>query len=782
MFSTRVRAHRQRLGMSQEELAARTGVSVRGIRNLEAGRTGRPRPGTIRLLADAFELAGPERDRFCQSALEDTQAGEVPDDADSGAERGWPVPGQLPADVAGFVGRTDQLSRLSMLLGRGDRPATVVISAIAGTAGVGKTALAVHWAHQAVDRFPDVQLYANLRGFDPGGVAATPAEVVRSFLDALDVPAQRIPAGLDAQAALYRSLLVDRRMLVLLDNARDVDQVRPLLPGTPGCLVLVTSRNQLTGLIAEVGATPLPLELLSLHEAGDLLAQRIGADRIAAEPAAVAELIDQCARLPLALAVVAARAAIQPELSLATLAAQLRHVQDRLDTLATGDAGTDVRSVFSWSYQQLSEPAARLFRLLGVHPGPDLGVPAAASLTGTPPTRVRPVLAELIRAHLVTEPVPGRYALHDLLRAYAAELVASDGLDEERQAALRRLLDHYLGTAYRAAAALHPARETIELTPPLAGVTVHELGSAGSATDWFTVEYQVLRAAVRLAVDAGLDRHAWQLVWSMNPFFERHQDVRDAVALHQIALQAARRLGDLAAQGYLHRRLGQVSMQLAFSYRRDSAVDQPIDEAKDSTSMPGEHDAARAHLEQALEVYRQLGDDANQAQALFALAAILDRQGRHRDALRQAEQALARFQSSGDRVGQANALNNVGWYHARLGEYETALRYCQQALRLQQELGNRRGEAPTWDSVGVAYHHLGRHADAIACYQQALTLFRDNGYRYYEAGTLVNLGDTYHSSRDSSAARDCWRAALEILTDLHHPDADQVRARLRNAP
>jgi tetratricopeptide (TPR) repeat protein/transcriptional regulator with XRE-family HTH domain len=768
MFGAQVRALRQQSGMSQEELAARTGVSVRGIRNLEAGRTGRPRPGTVRLLADAFELAGPERDRFCQSALEDTdqqRAGEAPPRR--------PVPAQLPADVAGFVGRTDQLTRLSKLLDDGDRPATVVISAIAGTAGVGKTALAVHWAHQSLDRFPDGQLYVNLRGFDPSGVAATPAEVVRSFLDALDLPAQRVPEGLDAQAALYRSLLAERRMLVLLDNARDVDQVRPLLPGTPGCLVLVTSRNQLTGLIAGVGATSLSLDRLDPDEARDLLARRLGVERIAAEPAAVEEIIERCARLPLALAVVAARATTQPELSLMALAAELGHPRERLDSLVTGDAGTDVRSVFSWSYRQLSRPAARLFRLLGVHPGSDLGVSAAASLTGTPPTRVRPMLAELIRAHLVTEPVPGRYALHDLLRAYAGELVASDGLREDRQAALRRLLDHYLGSAYRAATALHPAREVIELIEPLAGVTVHELGSAGSATDWFIAEYQVLRAAVQLAVDAGLDRHAWQLVWSMNPMFERRQDVRDALALHQIALQAARRVGDLAAQGYLHRRLGQVSMQLAFAYRRDNAV---------PTSMSGEHDEARAHLEQALEVYRQLGDESNQAQALFALAAILDRQGRHRDALRQAERALARFQSSGDRVGEANALNNVGWYHARLGEYETALRRCQQALGLQQELGNRRGEACTWDSVGVAYHHLGRHADAIACYQQALTLFRDNGYRYYEAGTLVNLGDTYQSSRDISAARDCWRAALAILTDLHHPDAEQVRARLRDAP
>jgi tetratricopeptide (TPR) repeat protein/DNA-binding XRE family transcriptional regulator len=754
MFSAQVRAHRQRLGMTQEELAARTGVSVRGIRNLEAGRTGHPRPATVRLLADAFALTGPDRDRFCRSALDDDQ--QPGGGTDAGAGRGRPVPAQLPADVAGFVGRADQLGRLTKLLDSGDQPGAVVISAIAGTAGVGKTALAVHWAHQALDRFPDGQLYVNLRGFDPAGTAATPAEVVRSFLDALDVPAQRVPAGLDAQTALYRSLLADRRMLVLLDNARDAEQVRPLLPGTPGCLVLVTSRNQLTGLIAGAGALPLPLDLLAPDEARDLLARRIGMDRVAAEPAAVDEIIERCAWLPLALAIVAARAATQPELPLAALAAELRRLHSRLDTLATGDPGTDVRSVFSWSYHQLSQPAARLFRLLGVHPGPGLSASAAASLAGIPPQRVRPMLAELIGAHLVTERTGGRYTLHDLLRAYAGELAASDEPQAGRQAAVRRLLDHYLRSAQRADAVLDPSRDTIELIAPLAGVTVDDIKSAGAATDWFTAEYQVLTVAVPLAVDAGLDRHAWQLVWSTATFFERHQGFRDVAARHRIALQAAQRLGDLAAQGYSHRRLGQ-----AYALLRE----------------PGE---ALIHLEHALEVYQQLGDDTNQAHVHIGLASMLEQQGRYRDASYQAEQALARYRTSGHRAGQANAFNALGWCHAQLRDHENALEYCKQALRLHQELGYRHGEAETWDSLGLAYHHLGRNTDAIAAYQKALALFREHGNRYYEAQTLVHLGDTDDASADTGAARDHWQAALVILTELDHPDAEQVRTRLRN--
>ena len=740
--------------MTQQELADRTGVSVRSIRNLEAGRTGRPRPATVRLLADAFALSGVERDRFCQDALDETDRQQAPEDAGVRPAHGRPVPAQLPADVAGFVGRSDQLGHLTKLLDSGDRPAAVVISAIAGTAGVGKTCLAVHWAHQVFDRFPDGQLYANLRGFDPAGTAATPAEVVRSFLDALDVPARRVPAGLDAQTALYRSLLADRRMLVLLDNARDADQVRPLLPGTPGCLVLVTSRNQLTGLVAGAGALPLPLDLLTTDEARDLLAGRVGADRVAAEPAAVDEIIGRCVRLPLALAIVAARAAIQPGLPMAALAAELRRLQDRLDSLATGDAGTDVRSVFSWSYRQLSGPAAQLFRLLGLHPGPDLGVSAAASLAGVPPAEVRPMLAELVGAHLVTEQVPGRYALHDLLRAYAGELAGSaepQALD--RLAPVRRLLDHYLQCAHRAEAILSPARDAIELVPPLAGVTVDTFESAEAATDWFSDEYQVLLAAVPLAVDAGLDRHAWQLAWSMAPFLDR-RDFRDAAAIQRIALQAAQRLGDPAAQGFSHLRCGRIYTLL------------------------GEFDEAQVHLEQALEAYRQAGNDPKQGDVRRGLGGLLERQGRHRDALHQVEQALARYQASGHRVGQAYALNDIGWAHAQLGDYEKALAYCGQALELARELGFRQGEADSWDSLGFAYHHLGQHTEAVAAYQQALALFRDLGNRYLEAETLVHLGEAYQASGDAEAALDRWRSALAILTDLDHPDADKVRARL----
>lgn len=343
-------------------------------------------------------------------------------------------PAQLPADLPTFVGRCAELDRARALLPeRGGAPATVVISAIGGMAGIGKTTLAVHWAHEVADRFPDGQLYVNLRGFDPTGSLVTPDEAIRAFLGALGVPPMRIPSGLDAQTALYRSMLARRRMLVLLDNARDTDQARPLLPGSPGCLVIVTSRNRLTGLVAGEGAHPLTLDQLTPDEAHGLLARRLGTARPAAEPRAADEIITRCARLPLALAIVAAHAVAHPGFPLSAIAEELRDSHGSLDAFASGDdITTDVRAVFSWSYKAVSAPVARMFHLLGLHSGPDISAPAAAALAGLPVRETRGLLVELTRAHLLTEHFPGRYTLHDLLRVYAAERVRAEETAEER--------------------------------------------------------------------------------------------------------------------------------------------------------------------------------------------------------------------------------------------------------------------------------------------------------------------------------------------------------------
>jgi tetratricopeptide (TPR) repeat protein len=630
----------------------------------------------------------------------------------------------------------------------------VVVAAIAGTAGIGKTALAVHWAHRVADRFPDGQFYVNLRGFDPSGSPLAPAAAVRGFLDALQVSPQGIPASLEAQAGLYRSLLAGKRMLVLLDNARDAGQVAPLLPGAPGCLVLVTSRNQLPGLVAAAGAHPVALDLLSRDEAVQLLARRLGDDRVAADPAATDELVTRCAGLPLALAIVAARAATHPGFPLAVLAEQLRQAHDGLHGFDAGDTTTDARAVFSWSYRALSAPAARVFRLLGLNPGADVTIGAAASLAGLPPAQVRPLLAELAGAHLVTEHTPGRYAFHDLLRAYAGELAHTMDTGTDRRAATHRLLDHYLHIAHAADLLLYRHGETITLTPPQPGVAAAHLGDYDQAMAWFTAEHRVLLAAIDHAARTGFDRHACQLAWTLFVFLHRQGHWHDRAAIQHAALDAARRLGDRAAQARAHRFLG-------FAY----------------ADLGRFHDA-HLHLRRALELSGEIGDPAGQAWTHHYRDLVYGLQGRDADALDAAQSALRLFEAAGDRVGQAIALTDVGWYHGRLGHHQQALAFCTSALRLHQELDNRSYQAHTWSCLGETHQHLGDQPQAIACYQRALDLFREFGDRYGEASTLAQLGEVHHRAGDPDAARDAWQKARTILGEFDPSAADQVRTRI----
>ncbi|MET0132491.1 MAG: BTAD domain-containing putative transcriptional regulator, partial [Kibdelosporangium sp.] len=409
-----------------------------------------------------------------------------------------PVPAQLPANVRGFTGRHTELRRLDDLLTRpGDHPSTVLISAVSGTAGVGKTALAMHWAHRVAYQFPDGQLHVNLRGFDPGGRIVQPAAALRGFLDALGVPPERIPAGVDAQTALYRSLLANKHVLVVIDNARDADHVRPLLPGTGTAVAVVTSRNLLTGLVAADGAHPLALDLLTGSESRELLEHRLGLNRVNAEPDAVEAIVRACARLPLALALVAARAAIHPSFPLAAVAAELADTAHQSALGDSDDVVSRVRAVFSWSYTTLTAPTARLFRLLGLHVGADTSAPAAASLAGLPPTQARRLLTDLTDAGLLTEHLPGRYVLHDLLRTYAANLAHTHETGTERQQAITRLLHHYIHTADAADGYLDPTRNPIclPLPAPAAGTTPERVSDRTQAMAWLTTERLPLLAA-----------------------------------------------------------------------------------------------------------------------------------------------------------------------------------------------------------------------------------------------------------------------------------------------
>ena len=586
------------------------------------------------------------------------------------------IPRQLPAAVAGFAGRAAELKALTGLLEEAALPGgTVVISAIDGTAGIGKTALAVQWAHQVADRFPDGQLYVNLRGFDPAGPPMTPDEAIRGFLDAFEVPAAPNSVSLDTQAARYRSLLAGRRVLVVLDNARDTDQVRPLLPGSPGCCVVVTSRNRLTSLITD-GARPLPVDLLTDTDARQLLARRLSAARVEAEPQAVQQIITRCARLPLALSIVAARAAARPDFPLAALAEELRDAEGRLQALDR------VSAVFSWSYEQLSDPAARLFRLLGLHPGPDITAPAAASLAAVPLTAARLMLAELDHANLITEHTPGRYTFHDLLRAYATTQTRTHDPGADQDAARERLLDHYLHTAHAAWRLSYPhQQQAITLARPLPGVTPEEPADYPAAWAWFTAEYPVLLAAIQLAADTGHHTHAWQLPHTLVPFFERQGHWHDFAATHHIALAATEDHADQQGQAHAHLGIGQARTRI------------------------GRIDEARPHLQDALRLFEELGDQAGQSHADDYLGITFYKQERYEEALTHMQRAVDLAQAHGSyQRGLAAALNSMGWVHALLGNAE-ALIYSQQSLDLFQDLGDPWGEAATLDTIGYAHHH-----------------------------------------------------------------------------
>jgi DNA-binding SARP family transcriptional activator/tetratricopeptide (TPR) repeat protein len=669
-----------------------------------------------------------------------------------------PVPAQLPPAVSGFAGRVAELASLDAVLPGAARPgpagpAAVVISAVSGTAGVGKTTLAVHWAHRVAGQFPDGQLYVNLRGFDPAGAPVDPAAAVRGFLDALGVAVARIPQGLDAQAALYRSVLAGKRVLVVLDNARDAAQVRPLLPGSPGCLALVTSRNQLPGLVAAEGARPLALDLLTPAEAHDLLTQRLGAQRVASEPGATREIIQRCARLPLALAIAAARATTSPSFSLAAIAAELRRATVALDPFDAGERAADVRAVFSWSYDALTQEAARLFRLLGLHPGPDVAVAAAASLAAVSPERARVLLAELARAHLLTEHTPGRFAFHDLLRAYATEQAHSHDSHPDRDAAVHRVLDHYLHTAHHAATLSEPYYDPPALTPAEPGVVRDQLTTAADALGWFTAEHATLLAAVHLAA-TGFGARAWQLAWCLSRFLLRGGMWHEQARMCQAGLEAARRTGDITGQAHcLH--------QLASGYNKSGRY----------------HDAGPL-LEQALELFETMGDQIGQAYIHGQLGLLASLQQHNAAALGHDVRALDLYRTA-DHPGQALMLNHVGYSHALLGNYQQALTYCEQALAAARELGERNWEAATWDSLGYIHQQLGDHQQAITCYERSLDLYRERADRYNQADTLDSLGDVHRSAGDTAAARRAWTQALRIFDEIGHPDSDPIRAKLR---
>ncbi|MET9630455.1 tetratricopeptide repeat protein [Lentzea sp. NPDC006480] len=624
------------------------------------------------------------------------------------------APRQLPPDVSGFTGRADSLAALDQLLD-GAGPA---VAAISGTAGVGKTALALRWAHRVAGRFPDGQLYLNLRGYDPTA-PVPPAAAVAIALRDLGVPGADIRPTLGEQVNQYRTLLADRRVLVVLDNVNSPEQVRDLLPGSPSCFVVVTSRDALTGLVARDGARRIDLGLLPASDALALLRSLIGA-RVDDDPAAAHALIERCARLPLALRIAADRAHSRPDRPLAVLVDELSDELGRLDVLdAGGDDQTAVRAVFSWSYRNLSPGAARFFRLLGCQPGRHFDLHTAAAVTGVDLACAGRSLAELVRTHLVEPFDADRYRMHDLLRAYAAELAAAEP-EHDRRTALTGLLDYYRFAAAAAMDQVYPSERARRPVVPVAAAALPSMTCARDARGWLDIEIDNLATAIEFAAAQGFAEHVADLAGTLWRHLDTTARWTEAIAVHTCALTSARAADDLAAEASSLRHLGIVA------------------------EHQGRYEDAIEHFERSLKIRGELGDDAGTASVLTTIGVVLEAMGRFDEAISGHRRALDLRRTAGDRHGEATTLLNLGIAQESRGDHDLAAEQHRQALRLYREMADRLGEAHALNNLGNALRRLDEGAGALDHHERALALYRDLGSREGEAFALAGLGADLH--------------------------------------
>lgn len=748
-----------------------------------------------------------------------------------------PTPRQLPADVRGFVNRTAELDQLNAVLagGAGDGPLVVSVYVIAGTAGAGKTSLALRWAHRVRDRFPDGQLYVDLRGYDPGQ-PVTAQEALHRFLTSLGVRAQSVPQDLDAAAALYRSLLADRRMLVVLDNAATAAQVRPLLPGSASSLVVVTSRSRLSGLAVRDGARRLTLGTLPEREAIALLRAVTAGYRPEDDEQQLAELARLCARLPLALRIAAERAASHPHMRLHDLTADLRDESALWDALSTGDddEAEAVRTVFAWSYRALPDQAARFFRLLGLHPGPEFGLDAASALAGVTRVRARQLLDALVGAHLLEQTAPDRYQFHDLLRAYSVDQAQHEEPPEERRTALRRVLEWYLHTADAAQSWINPEEDRLDLPPPPEGAHPLSFPDYDTAVDWAEREHPNLLQAVRTAAAAD-DRLAWQLCAVLWHAQFPSAAGADWLGVGAVGLRAAARSGDRAAEGLLFTDLGMAHArvnQLAESLDCHRSALEIWNELGDrlntahSLNLIGLNhlhrrrlDTAADHFEQAITVFEEQGSAHWAATALSNLATTRYRAGRLPEAAPVIEQALAAHRALDNKRGEGNILRllsglqrergdveealisartavdiALGLRNLRLeaywllalgdaqqadGNFADALTSYQRSATLQLPLGDRSKQAFAWHRTGQVYRRLDRHREAADFHRQAATTHRELGDPWHEALALDGLGSALLDENPQSSRRH-WAEAMRLLADFDDPRAARTRASLES--
>lgn len=745
-----------------------------------------------------------------------------------------PIPRQLPVDTRIFVNRAADLKWLDDTIDDIDaelRFGTVGI--ITGTAGVGKTSLAVHWSHRVRERFPDGQLHVDLRGYDPGSPVSA-MQALERLLRALDVAASAIPAELEARASLYRSLLAERRILVLLDNAANVSQVRPLLPGTVGCLVLITSRSRLSGLVAREGAYRRTLRVLSEPEAIDLVRATIGDYRSTDNVDDIAELARLCARLPLALRIAAERASSQPQTPLGDLIRDLRDESSLWDMLGSDDDADAVRAVFAWSYRALSEDAAKMFRLLGLHPGPEFELLAAAALAGSRPQSARHVLDILTGVHLLEQPARDRYQFHDLLRAYAGDQAHNDESVEGRRAALQRMLLWYLHSLDAAVTASDYQNRAFPLDPPGPDITPASISSHNEAIEWYEKERTNLVAAVVTAQDLGSYEIAWRLSGILRSIYIFRHPFDDWLMTGRIGLDSARRIGDRFGEAYIMFSLGMAHMQrrqpqesLAY-FEQSSAIQQEIgDRLGESQSLTGQGQThlrlrqlteAQFCLENAHIIAHELGVVTNEAFILHVLGHVYIELNQPERAADHLARAIGMLREIDNRAAEIDASLNLSEAQRELGhiaEAETTIRRTlemaadahddvatayammelgrtqladdhaeeslvsfQQAAILQRQLGNPSREGWALDGAGQAYQRLQRFEDAADFHRRAVTIQRTVGDDWWLSVALDNLGAALRHSGEMDAARSCWAEAASLLARFSDPKSDELRNRV----
>jgi tetratricopeptide (TPR) repeat protein len=734
-FCARLRRLQEGCGLDRAALARRVGYSRSQLYTILDGKISRP-PDWGRVVEPLVRVCTADDEQ----ALDEWRRRHAvlvevyhalrhqtrPDTEPKLVRRPGVTPAQLPADVDKFTGRTQELAHLNHLLAGTAKQAAAtggesaaVIFAVSGAAGVGKTALALRWAHQVRGEYPDGQLHVNLRGYDPD-LPMSAGDALAGFLRALGLAGQEIPVEVEERAAAYRSLLDGRRVLVVLDNTASVEQVRPLLPGTASCLVLVTSRDSLAGLVARHGAQRLDLDPLSPKDAVALLWALIGG-RIDTEPEAATTLAEQCMRLPLALRVAAELAAARRDATLAELITELGDENRRLELLdAGGDPRTAVRAVFSWSYQHLPADAARMFRLIGLHPGPDLDPYAAATLADISLKRAQQLLDLITRGHLIQLTCSSRYGMHDLLRAYAIYLAAEEDPEQERRAALTRLFDHYLSTTAAAMDTLVPSQQNP--SPPGIRPTTTPIAPVADPTKaraWLDAERATLTSVTAYTATRGWPEYTTRLATTLHGYLETGGHHLDALTILTHACHAARHTNDPSAEARALTNLGLVYFWQA------------------------RYQQATEHHQQALALCRKIGDHAGEADALTRLGLVYQQQGSYQQATEHHQQALALFREIGHRDGEANVLDDIGIAYWHQGRYGQAVEHLQQALALFREICHRAGEAHALGYLGLIHQRQGNYGQADQHLEQALALFRKIGHRIGEAHALAFLGGLY---------------------------------------